>query len=187
MTTPNEAPGPPERPETVTVSPPGEPYESLWAIAERLFEDGSRWEKIYDSNRDVIDDPHHLRPGTTLRLPMEIYPSHLRSVAGVFEREREELDRFVKEAAADLNAIGNFWGDGEEGTRFFKGEGGGTGYEAVSGQIIEGTEILLDAHSGIPKRLRLMADRVQVADWDSVSAVLAALPAPDDEHPAWGA
>lgn len=184
---PDPDPKPPERPETVTVTPPGGPYDSLWDIAVQLFGDGARWESIYQANRDVLDDPGALRPGMRLRLPMEIYPSHLRSVAGGFDTEKHDLGEFVNAAAAELNAIGNFWGDDKVGTTFFKGEGGGMGYEAVTGQIIEGIDVLQDAHHEIPERLRLMADRVQVADWESVTTVLSALPAPDPDRRIWGA
>ncbi|HUR08258.1 MAG TPA: LysM peptidoglycan-binding domain-containing protein [Nonomuraea sp.] len=180
---PDPDPKPPERPETVTVAPD----DSLWEIAEQFFENGALWESIYQANRDVIDDPGSLPTGMRLRLPMEIYPGHLRSVAGGFDTEKHDLGEFVNAAAAELNAIGNFWGDGKEGTTFFKGEGGGMGYEAVTGQIIEGIDVLQDAHHEIPKRLRLMADRVQVTDWDNVITVLAALPTPDPDRRIWGA
>ncbi|MEV2271431.1 LysM peptidoglycan-binding domain-containing protein [Nonomuraea africana] len=163
---------PPERPESITVGP----EESLWQIAEKLFEDGSRWERIYEANRDVLGDPHALRQGMRLRLPMEIYPAHVRSVAGAYDLERNDLATFVKDAMDDLNAIGDFWGGGKNGTTFFKGEGGGTGYEAVSGQIAKGVDALLDAHDEISKRLRKMADRVQVTDWDNLIAILSAFP-----------
>ncbi|MER6946700.1 LysM peptidoglycan-binding domain-containing protein [Nonomuraea sp. NPDC000554] len=183
MTAPPE---PPERPESVTVSPHGGTYDTLWHIAEELFEDGSLWPRIYAANRDVLDDPDAIRPGMTLRLPMEIYPDHLRSVAHVFDVERGELAAAVRQAAEELNAIGDFWGGDKLGTDFFKGQGGGTGYEAVSGRVMEGVEALLEAHEDVPARLRLMADRVQVADWDSVAAVLSAIPEPDEDRPVWG-
>ncbi|MBT2232096.1 LysM peptidoglycan-binding domain-containing protein [Nonomuraea sp. NEAU-A123] len=182
------APDPdPKPPETVTVTPQGGPYDSLWDIAEQLFENGALWGGIYQANRDLLDDPGALRPGMRLRLPMEIYPGHIRSAAGGFDTEKHDLGEFVNAVAAELNAIGNFWGGGKEGTMFFKGEGGGMGYEAVTSQIIEGVDVLQDAHHAIPKRLRLMADRVQVADWDNVTTVLSALPAPDPDKRIWGA
>jgi hypothetical protein len=163
---------PPVRPETITVGS----EESLWEIAEKYFEDGSLWERIYAANRDVIGDPHRLRQGLRLQLPMEIYPAHLRSVARAFDLERNDLASYVKDAMDELNAIGNFWGGGQPGTTFFKGEGGGTGYEAVTGQIAKGVDANLDGHEEISKRLRLMADRVQVTDWDNVTTILSVRP-----------
>ncbi|MDP9845890.1 LysM peptidoglycan-binding domain-containing protein [Streptosporangium lutulentum] len=175
-----------EPPETITVTPPGGEYDSLWKIADEFFEDGSRWQSIYEANRDVLNDPNGLRVGMTLRLPMEIYPRHLRSVADAFDVERGELADAVRQAAAELNSIGDFWGTGKEATAFFKGQGDGTGYELVSGRVMEGTEALLDAHKDIPTLLRLMADGVETADWDSVAAILSIPPDPDKDRPVWG-
>ncbi|WP_219466376.1 LysM peptidoglycan-binding domain-containing protein [Nonomuraea rhizosphaerae] len=177
---------PPERPETVTVTSSSGPYHTLWDIAEQLFEDGSRWESIYQANRDTLDNPNELRLGMTLRLPMEIYPAHIRAAAGAFDTEKNELGEFVKGAAAELNTIGAFWGTGELGTKFFRGEGGRMGYEAVSGQVIDGVDVLRNAYHEVPARLRSTADRVQVADWDSVLTVMSALPTPDPDEPVWG-
>jgi uncharacterized protein YukE len=174
---------PPERPDTVTVVR----SESLSEIAEEFFEDPSLWKSIYDANRDVIGDPDSLRPGTELRLPLEMYPDHVRAVAGVFDTERTELGDFVAQAAKDLDALGDFWGNGEQGTGFYRGESGGTGYEAAATQAIEGIGSLLDAYEEIPDRLRLTADRVQVGDWDNVTTLLDALPSPHgDDPPIWG-
>lgn len=177
---------PAEPPKTVTVTPPGEAYDSLWSIAEELFEDGSRWRSIYDENRDVLQDPGAVRPGMTLRLPLEFYPGHVRAVAEVYDAERVELAGFVRQAAAELNGIGNFWGSGQSGTAFFKGQGGAQGYEAASAQVMEGVEALQNAHGEIPARLRLMADRVQVGDWDSVLTTLSELPEPGEDPTVWG-
>ncbi|MFI7444641.1 LysM peptidoglycan-binding domain-containing protein [Nonomuraea indica] len=166
---------PPERPESVTLTP----EDTLWSLAEEYFEDASRWKAIYEANRDVLADPAAVRPGMVLRLPMEIYPRHLRAVAGVFEDEAVDLADVARQAADDLNAIGDFWGQGTLGTTFFKGEGGERGYEAVSGQFTQGLKSLEEGHQGIGRRLRLTADRVEVADWESVAAILAALPDPE--------
>lgn len=117
---------------------------------------------------------------------MEFDKPQIRSAAAAFDLERGDLAKFVAEAAADLNAIGDFWGGTTEGTTFFKGQGGASGYEAVTGQIIEGIEVLLDAHHEIAERLRLMTDNVEVADWDSVAAILSKLPPADPDQPIWG-
>ncbi|MCG5219412.1 LysM peptidoglycan-binding domain-containing protein [Streptosporangium soli] len=168
---------PPVRPDSVTVPDSG----SLWDIAEEHFEDGSRWQSIYNANRDVLDDPNALRAGMTLNLPMEFYPGHVRSVAGVFDREWETLGDSVRRAVEDLNAIGNFWGDGKEGTAFYTGEGGGRGYQAASTQAAEGADALLEANAEIPRLLRLMADRVETADWNDLTMILSSVPGLDDE------
>ncbi|MEU6721367.1 hypothetical protein ABZ897_58835 [Nonomuraea sp. NPDC046802] len=117
---------------------------------------------------------------------MEIHRTQVRSTATAFDREREELAEVVAAARLDLEAIGGFWGDGKEGVTFFKGEGGARGYEAVTGQIIEGTEAFLNAHHEIARRLRLMTDNVQVTDWENVAAILSALPPADPGRPIWG-
>ncbi|MEU8107819.1 LysM peptidoglycan-binding domain-containing protein [Nonomuraea muscovyensis] len=165
----------PERPQSVTVTPD----DTLWSLAEEYFEDSSRWNAIYEANRDVLTDPTAVRPGMVLRLPMEIYPRHLRAVAGVFATEGGDLADCVRQAGDDLNAIGDFWGQDKLATTFFKGEGGGMGYEAVSSQIARDFESLREGHAGIAGRLRLMADHVEVADWDSIAAILATLSEPD--------
>ncbi|SDL21337.1 hypothetical protein [Nonomuraea jiangxiensis] len=117
---------------------------------------------------------------------MEFHKAPVRGVAAAFDLEREDLARFVTEAAEDLNAIGDFWGGTTEGATFFKGQGGASGYEAVTGQIIAGIQVLLDAHHEIAERLRLMTNNVEVADWDSVAAILSKLPPADPDRPIWG-
>lgn len=118
---------------------------------------------------------------------MDIHRAQLRSAANTFDTEKEDLGGFVAEAAEELNAIGAFWGDDGHGARFVKGEGGAGGYEAVTGQLIQGIEVLLGAHDEIAGRLRLMARLVHVADWESVADILARLPPADPDRPVWGA
>ncbi|MGN9845236.1 hypothetical protein ACTMTI_44665 [Nonomuraea sp. H19] len=118
---------------------------------------------------------------------MKIYWPQIGSSADSFDIERGELGRLVEEAAKDLNGIGDFWGGGTEGVTFFKGGGGGTGYEAVTGQVMEGIDVFLDAHHEIALRLRLMADTTQAVEWDTVAVILSKLPAPDPGRPIWGA
>jgi nucleoid-associated protein YgaU len=43
--------------------------DSLSAIAKRMLGDGNKWRKIYDANRDVIDNPDLIFPGQKLRIP----------------------------------------------------------------------------------------------------------------------
>lgn len=117
---------------------------------------------------------------------MEFGKAQIRSAAAAFDLERGDLATFVAEVAEDLNAIGDFWGGTTEGVTFFKGQGGASGYEAVAGQILAGIQVLLDAHREIAERLRLMTNNVEVADWDSVSAILSKLPPADPDRPIWG-
>src|SRR5690606_23855233 len=49
-----------------------QPNDSLNRIAGRLYGDATRWEEIYDLNRQTIgSDPARLQVGTVLKLPEE--------------------------------------------------------------------------------------------------------------------
>lgn len=43
--------------------------DSLSKIAQRVYGDAQEWRKIYDANRDTIQNPDLIHPGQTLRLP----------------------------------------------------------------------------------------------------------------------
>jgi nucleoid-associated protein YgaU len=43
--------------------------DSLSRIAKREYGDAQEWKRIYEANRDVIDNPDLIYPGQTLRLP----------------------------------------------------------------------------------------------------------------------
>jgi hypothetical protein len=43
--------------------------DTLWAIAQHLYGDGSRWREIYRANRDQIDNPNLIFPGQVLEIP----------------------------------------------------------------------------------------------------------------------
>ena len=43
--------------------------DTLSGIAKRLYGEASRWKRIYDANRDVIDDPDLIYPGQNLKIP----------------------------------------------------------------------------------------------------------------------
>ena len=44
--------------------------DNLSKIAKNLLGDGNAWKKIFDANRDVLDDPDKIRPGQTLKIPV---------------------------------------------------------------------------------------------------------------------
>lgn len=44
--------------------------ETLSEIAEREYGDPDQWRRIYDANRDTIEDPDLIHPGDRLKLPM---------------------------------------------------------------------------------------------------------------------
>ncbi|MFC6840394.1 LysM peptidoglycan-binding domain-containing protein [Xanthomonas theicola] len=43
--------------------------DSLSKIAKLHYGDGNAWVRIFEANRDVLDDPDKLYPGQTLKLP----------------------------------------------------------------------------------------------------------------------
>lgn len=45
------------------------PGDTLTAIAQQFYGDGSRWPSIYEANRQQIDDPDLIFPGQVLRVP----------------------------------------------------------------------------------------------------------------------
>ena len=60
--------------DTVRADPPGRTYtvqsgDTLSAIAQQQYGRASRWQALFDANRDQLDDPDLIRPGQVLRLP----------------------------------------------------------------------------------------------------------------------
>ena len=43
--------------------------DSLSAIAKREYGDAGAWRRIYEANRDKIDDPDMIHPGQELTIP----------------------------------------------------------------------------------------------------------------------
>jgi 2',3'-cyclic-nucleotide 2'-phosphodiesterase (5'-nucleotidase family) len=41
----------------------------LWKIARDQLGDASRWNEIYELNKDILSSPHRIHPGQTLKLP----------------------------------------------------------------------------------------------------------------------
>ena len=46
-----------------------QPGDTLWAIAEYFYGDGTMYTTIFNANRDKIDDPDKIRPGMKLTIP----------------------------------------------------------------------------------------------------------------------
>lgn len=63
------------------VSAPAQTYEvqyyeivkgdSLWKIAKNFYGDGNKYTKIFDANREVIQDADKIFPGQKIRIPMD--------------------------------------------------------------------------------------------------------------------
>ncbi|MDD5574990.1 MAG: LysM peptidoglycan-binding domain-containing protein, partial [Candidatus Omnitrophica bacterium] len=45
--------------------------DSLWSIAQQELGSGHRWKYLYELNRDRIKNPHKLRVGTRIVIPVE--------------------------------------------------------------------------------------------------------------------
>ncbi len=43
--------------------------DTLSAIAKRHYGQASAWKRIFEANRDVLDDPDRILPGQQLKLP----------------------------------------------------------------------------------------------------------------------
>jgi 5'-nucleotidase len=43
--------------------------DSLWFLGLKFYDSGYKWKDIYESNRDVIENPSLIYPGTSLRMP----------------------------------------------------------------------------------------------------------------------
>lgn len=43
--------------------------DSLSKIAKQVYGDANQWKRIYEANRDQIDDPDLIQPGQTFNIP----------------------------------------------------------------------------------------------------------------------
>ena len=43
--------------------------DNLWKIAETIYGDGTKWNLIYEANKDILDNPGDLRVGMELVIP----------------------------------------------------------------------------------------------------------------------
>jgi len=49
--------------------------DSLSRIAKRFYGDGNQWRRIFDANREQIEDPDLIRPGQKLKIPSVSKPA----------------------------------------------------------------------------------------------------------------
>ena len=43
--------------------------ESLWILSKRFYGDGTRWQELFEANRDLLSAPDAVRAGMRLRIP----------------------------------------------------------------------------------------------------------------------
>ncbi|MBU2570360.1 MAG: peptidoglycan-binding protein LysM [Gammaproteobacteria bacterium] len=46
--------------------------DTLWKIAEKAYDNGSKYQKIFEANREVIKDPDKIYPGQKIRIPKNL-------------------------------------------------------------------------------------------------------------------
>ena len=46
--------------------------DTLWKIAEKAYGNGSKYQKIFEANREVIKDPDKIYPGQKIRIPKNL-------------------------------------------------------------------------------------------------------------------
>jgi nucleoid-associated protein YgaU len=45
--------------------------DSLSKIAQQQYGDGTKWRKIFEANKDIINDPNLIHPGQKLKIPKQ--------------------------------------------------------------------------------------------------------------------
>jgi nucleoid-associated protein YgaU len=45
--------------------------DSLWKISEQMYGNGNDWRRIYEANKDRIQNPDVIQPGWVLTIPAE--------------------------------------------------------------------------------------------------------------------
>lgn len=48
--------------------------DSLWKISEQMYGNGNDWRRIYDANKDRIQNPDVIQPGWVLTIPAQARP-----------------------------------------------------------------------------------------------------------------
>lgn len=68
----------------------GDPWgDTLWDLAVHYYGDGSKWDKIYNANRDQVSDPDLIYPGQRLLIPFKT-GGHTSSSEGVAYLDKKE-------------------------------------------------------------------------------------------------
>ena len=44
--------------------------DSLSKIAKKHYQDGNKWNAIYEANRDQLSDPDKIKPGQVIKIPV---------------------------------------------------------------------------------------------------------------------
>ena len=62
-----------------TASAAGKSYtvksgDSLWKISEQMYGNGNDWRRIYEANKDRIQNPDVIQPGWVLTIPAQAAP-----------------------------------------------------------------------------------------------------------------
>jgi len=60
--------------ESAPETPAGRTYtvvsgDTLSRIAKQFYNDGNQWQRIFDANRDILNNPDRINPGQNLRIP----------------------------------------------------------------------------------------------------------------------
>jgi nucleoid-associated protein YgaU len=50
--------------------------DSLSKIAKHFYGNANRWQRIFDANRDQLDDPDRIKPGQVLKIPAADTDTH---------------------------------------------------------------------------------------------------------------
>jgi nucleoid-associated protein YgaU len=45
--------------------------DTLQKISKKFYDSFAKWQRIYDANKGVIDDPDRIKPGTVIQIPMD--------------------------------------------------------------------------------------------------------------------
>ncbi|MFQ6013883.1 MAG: LysM peptidoglycan-binding domain-containing protein [Anaerolineae bacterium] len=68
--------------------------DTLQGIAEKFYDDASRWSEIYEANKDLIADPDKISIGMELRIPLKEKPKA--------KRPRKRPPKHLPEEGLDL-------------------------------------------------------------------------------------
>ena len=81
----------------------GEDRGTLYGVAMLFYDHGTYWPRIFEANRDILDDPDRIRPGMVLEIPdPESYTVDARAAAGLLKRYQTFLDAPSEQTLLDL-------------------------------------------------------------------------------------